>query len=76
MDASGYNADRDKFRGNVGMMKTLSVGDGKKLLLGKRIGKSRGGEFEKGFLCQIYTRKIRIWGCDMAEISVIRKTIR
>ena len=24
-------------------------------------------EFEEGFLYQIYTREIRIWGCDMAE---------
>ena len=23
-------------------------------------------EFERGFLYQIYTRKLRIWGCDVA----------
>jgi len=25
-------------------------------------------EFERGFLYQIYDRKLRIWGCDMAGL--------
>ena len=41
LDAGSYNTVRENFQGNVGMMKALSVCHGKKLLLGKRIGKSR-----------------------------------
>ena len=53
-------------------IKVLMVGHGRKLLFWKNAGKSRVGEFETGFLYQIYTNFLGFWAVTWLVEKIVK----